>query len=68
MLDDLLVQVPVIAVLHDDASNSYEMVLEGLPQRIRPLLEEHLFVHDHVRVSDGGQDPDLIQSVLLFLF
>ena len=54
MRDDLLVYVPVRGVLHHDA------------QALLVLLDEGLFVADHVRVPDRGQDADLVQSVFSF--
>lgn len=40
----------------------------GVPERLALLVEEGLLVLDHVLGADGGEDADLVEGVLLFLF
>ena len=48
--------VATVRILHYDA------------ERVRGVLKKGVFVPDHVGVLDAGQNTDLVQSVLLFVF
>ena len=40
---------------------------EGLPEGVGRLVDEGLLVLDNIVVPNGGEDPDLVECVLLFL-
>jgi hypothetical protein len=43
------------------------MMLVRLPQGVGTVLPEGLLVADDIRVADGGDDPDFVEGVFLFL-
>lgn len=55
-VNDLLVDVPVICVLHNDA------------EALLRILDERLFITDDIRMLDRSQDSDLVEGIFsLFL-
>ena len=54
MLADLCLQIPSVTVLHHDTKS------------VRFFLEECLFVGSDVRMLNRGQDPNLVDCVVLF--
>ena len=39
-----------------------------LPERVRVVLQEAVLVPNHVYIADRGEEPELVQRILLFLF
>lgn len=60
MFHDLLIQVPVVQKLHDDAT-----INESLPKVL--ALHEDLLITHYVVILDGCEDPDLVEGILDFL-
>ena len=66
VVSDLLEQVSIVSVLHDDA----ELLVKGkyfLPEGGRRLVNEGFLVGDDVSVVDGCENPHFVQSVFFLL-
>ncbi len=57
LVTDGLVEIAVVHVFHDDAKSN-----KWIPKDFS--LQEGFLVGDYVGVMDGGEDPDLVESVL----
>ena len=67
VVTDLLKDVSVVSILHDEATKKVSLYYCYLPERTARVVYEGFLVRYYVRVTYGGQNSNLVQGVFLLL-